>query len=272
MSNFNKKKYLSFLFPAILLIVGLTVHFIFIWHPAQVVFDEVHYGKAVNGYLTGEYFFTGHPPLGPQLITLGAWLGGYRYTGFSFDHIGQQFPNSSLASLRFMPALAGTLLPLVIYYLLLTLEFPAILAFVGGLLLNLDNALIVESHNAFITIFVIFFGFLGITFFVKARQRNYSWPLLLLAGISLGLSLATEWTAAGFFILVGLLFLKDLMDVFLHYSKDFYKKIVQLSTILILVPSVFLVYFIVFSNSFRSFAKSRNRRCIYVTGVSPGKT
>ena len=30
----------------------------------QVVFDEYHFGKFVNGYITGEYFFDVHRPLG----------------------------------------------------------------------------------------------------------------------------------------------------------------------------------------------------------------
>ena len=43
----------------------------------QVVFDEYHFGKFVNGYITGEYFFDIHPPLGKLLLCLVAWMGGY---------------------------------------------------------------------------------------------------------------------------------------------------------------------------------------------------
>ena len=42
----------------------------------RVIFDEFHFGRFVNGYLTGEYFFDIHPPLGKQLLALGAVLGG----------------------------------------------------------------------------------------------------------------------------------------------------------------------------------------------------
>lgn len=254
MPHIIKQKTLMFLFPLILLIVGLITHFIFIGHPNQVVFDEVHYGKAVNGYFTGKYFFTGHPPLGPELIALGAWIGGYKNIGFSFDHIGQTFPNSTFITLRFMPALAGTFLPLVIYFLLLTLGLPAISAFAGGLLLNLDNALIVESHNAFITIFVIFFGFLGLLFFIKSRQNNYSWLYIFFAGISLGLSLATEWTAAGFFIFVGSLFLIDFILICLKHHVKNVNKIIGGG--FIFIATVFLVYFAVFQIHFTLLPKS----------------
>lgn len=258
MSSIIKQKFLSYLLPIILLIVGLTTHFIFLSHPNQTVFDEVHYGKAVNGYLAGKYFFTGHPPLGPELIALGAWLGGYKDVGFSFDHIGQEFPNSSFIALRIAPALSGALLPLVIYFFILALGLPIISAFAGGLLLSFDNALIVESHNAFITPFVIFFGFLGLTLFINARQRDYSWFFLFLTGISLGLSMATEWTAAGFFIFVGLLFLKDLLTICLHlHSKEFSKKLIKLlSAFVLFLLTSFFTYFIVFQIHFALLPKS----------------
>lgn len=247
-----KQKTLFYFFPIILLVIGLITHFIFIWHPNQVVFDEVHYGKAVNGYFLGKYFFTGHPPLGPELMALGAWFGGYKDVGFSFDHIGQQFPNPSFISLRFAPALSGALLPLVIYFLLLTLGLPIISAFVGGLLLNFDNALIVESHYAFITSFVIFFGFLGITLFIKARNKNYPWPLVLLAGISLGLSLATEWTAAGFFLFISIFLLKDFFLICFHWNlkKSFDKFIKMIAVFAILALTVFFTYFTIFQIHF----------------------
>ena len=37
--------------PLALATGGLITRFLFIWHPAEVVFDEVHFGKFVNGYL-----------------------------------------------------------------------------------------------------------------------------------------------------------------------------------------------------------------------------
>jgi dolichyl-phosphate-mannose--protein O-mannosyl transferase len=68
--------------------------------PAQVVFDEVHFGKFVNGYITGRYFFDIHPPLGKLLIALVAYSYGYDGTQ-PFDHIGEAYhANVNLFALR----------------------------------------------------------------------------------------------------------------------------------------------------------------------------
>ena len=74
MKDFLKSK--SFLI-IILVVLGLVSRLIFLNHPDSLVFDEVHFGKFVSAYFTGEYYFDIHPPLGKLLIALGAKLGGY---------------------------------------------------------------------------------------------------------------------------------------------------------------------------------------------------
>ena len=76
----------------------------------QVVFDEYHFGKFVNGYITGEYFFDIHPPLGKLLLCLVARMGGYDGSQ-SWDKIGVDIPPEvNLFALRGAPALQGALL------------------------------------------------------------------------------------------------------------------------------------------------------------------
>ncbi len=76
----------------ILIIIGLSTatHFAFFGHPNETVFDEVHFGKFVNGYLSHKYFFDIHPPLGKLMISGVAKLSGYK-TGFDFKEIGEKY-------------------------------------------------------------------------------------------------------------------------------------------------------------------------------------
>ncbi|KAJ2820524.1 Dolichyl-phosphate-mannose--protein mannosyltransferase 4, partial [Coemansia furcata] len=60
----------SYAFMAVLVLSFLTRYYR-IWDPAQVVFDEVHFGKFASYYLRREYYFDVHPPLAKMLIALG---------------------------------------------------------------------------------------------------------------------------------------------------------------------------------------------------------
>ena len=108
------KKYLVL----ILLALSLITRFMFFGYPSETVFDEVHFGKFISGYYTREYFFDIHPPAGKLLIAGFAKLFDFQ-PGFAFADIGNEFPDKQYMILRFLPSLAGALLPLVIYLLLM---------------------------------------------------------------------------------------------------------------------------------------------------------
>lgn len=237
----------------IILILGLLTRFLFIWHPAEVVFDEVHYGKAVNECLKGEYFFTGHPPLAPQLITLGAWLGKYR-PHFAFENIGEKFNDNSFISLRVMPNLAGALIPLAAYILLIVLGVSSVLSFFAGMFLVFENALLVQSHFILIDAFLILFGLLGLIFFFASQKRNYKSSYLGLAGLFFGMTAAVKWTGLGFFLFAGLIVAMDLIMAFRKKSKDILKIFIKLAVCFLIIP--LLVYFLVFCVHFKLLPKS----------------
>src|SRR3989339_678217 len=104
----------------IIILSSMLTHFFFFGHPNETVFDEVHFGKFISGYFTHEYFFDIHPPLGKLLISGMGYITDFK-PGFSFAEIGQQFPDRHYLWLRLLPTLAGTLLPIVIFYLILQL-------------------------------------------------------------------------------------------------------------------------------------------------------
>ena len=88
-----------------LLVCSVVVHFTFFGHPNETVFDEVHFGKFISGYYSGEYYFDIHPPLGKLMIAGFAKLFDFQ-PEFSFTDIGDQFPNEKYMALRFLPTLA----------------------------------------------------------------------------------------------------------------------------------------------------------------------
>lgn len=63
--------------------------------------DEFHFGKFVDSYLNGTYFFDIHPPLGKLTLAAGGRLGGYAHVpGFYYDKIGK---NYTIDGVRYLP-------------------------------------------------------------------------------------------------------------------------------------------------------------------------
>src|SRR3990167_5284194 len=154
-------KYLLFV-----LALSVVTHFAFFGHPNETVFDEVHFGKFVSGYYTGEYYFDIHPPLGKLMIAGFAKLFDFE-PEFNFAEIGKEFPDKKYLALRFLPILAGTLLPLVIFLIALRLGFSRMGAFAAGLLIIFDNALLTQSRLILLDPFLLLFGFTSLLFYLR---------------------------------------------------------------------------------------------------------
>lgn len=196
------------LYIAIILVSSLLTHFLFYGHPNETVFDEVHFGKFISGYFTHEYFFDIHPPLGKLLISGMGYLAGFK-PGFSFAEIGQKFPDNTYLWLRFLPTLAGALLPLVIFLLALKLKLSRLAAFSAAMLIVLENATLVQSRFILLDSFLLLFGFLALlSYFIYREKRaaaiNNSGGIcyLALAGAFGALSLSVKWTGATFLALI----------------------------------------------------------------------
>jgi len=205
----------KWLLPALLILLGLLTRFLFIWLPAEVVFDEVHFGKFVNAYFTGEYYFDIHPPLGKLLLALGGWLGGYQ-GNFDFDRIGEPYGHAPYIALRILPNLAGALIPFAAYLLFTALGISWRVAWYAGMLLVFENAFLVQSHFILLDAFLLLFGLLGAAFFFRARSWQYALRELALAGFFLSLSVSVKWTGLAFFALAGFFVLKDFLVPFLR--------------------------------------------------------
>ncbi len=183
-----------------------------------LVFDEVYYAKFANNYLTQTKFFNAHPPLSQYLIAIGIAIGEKL-------PFGQGVVNDLTGSIiktwsyRWLNALTGSFIPLVVSGLAFQLTQRTRFAILVGVLSALDGLFLVESRYALNNVYLVLFGLLGqICFLVGARRvadndDNYdawirpskSWAWIIASGFFLGCSVSIKWNGLWFvFAIVGL--------------------------------------------------------------------
>jgi len=204
MKNFLKKSW-----PFITLaVLAFTVHFAFLSYPAQVVFDEVHFGKFVGAYFTGQYYFDIHPPLGKLMIAGWAKLNNVD-PNFDFDHIGEAAAPQMLFTLRFLPAFFGGLFVLAFSWLAWLASHSKKTALIAGVLILLDNAFLVQSHFILVDIFMLTFEVLALSFFfLQQRQKSFSakwFGYLILMSLFFGLTISIKWTGLATIGIIGVI-------------------------------------------------------------------
>lgn len=230
----------------IILALSLATHFIFFSRPAQIVFDEVHFGKFVSGYFKGEYFFDIHPPLGKLLIAGFAKIFNFK-PEYAFANIGESYPNKHYLILRFLPNLAGAFLPLIIFLLALELSLSKIASFGAAVLVSLDNAILAQSRFILTDAFLLIFGFACLLFYFKYR-RSQKLRYLALAGILGALAVSVKWTGLTFLALASVIEIIEILK-----SRNF-KKTIHLAAFLAVIP--FIIYFSIFWIHFSLLTKS----------------
>ncbi|KKT76377.1 MAG: hypothetical protein UW72_C0007G0024 [Parcubacteria group bacterium GW2011_GWF2_44_7] len=194
----------------ILAVLALIIHFAFLSYPAQVVFDEVHFGKFVGAYFTHQYYFDIHPPLGKLMIAGWAKLNGLNPV-FAFEKIGEAVPAQTLFTLRFLPALAGALFVLAFTWLAYLISRSKQTALIAGFLILCCNAILVQTKFILVDGFLLLFEFLAFCFFLLwQRQKTYGvkwWSYLALTGLSFGLTISIKWTGVATIGVIGIILL-----------------------------------------------------------------
>jgi len=168
-----------------------------------LVFDEVYYAKFAQNYLSQTSFFDGHPPLGKYIIAIGMWLSSYFPFWQDTVNILTGVARSPW-SYRWINALFGAFIPLIIAGIAYQLSYRRSFAFLAGLFAACDGIFLVESRYALINQYIVIFGLLGQWLLLlalgstKKQHRLY----LILSGISFGAAIATKWN--GLFFLIGI--------------------------------------------------------------------
>ena len=180
-----------------------------------LVFDEIYYAKFANNYLTKTPFFNAHPPLSQYLIAIGIAIGEKLPFGSGVvnDLTGSVVKSWSY---RWLNALTGSFVPLVVAGLAWQLTQRSRLAILAGVLSALDGLFLVESRYALNNIYLVLFGLLGqVCFLIAARRLNrdeswktsftrpsMSWIWMTLSGFFLGCSASIKWNGLWFLITV----------------------------------------------------------------------
>ncbi|HTH13973.1 MAG TPA: phospholipid carrier-dependent glycosyltransferase [Spirochaetia bacterium] len=192
MRNPTKTRLQPTLALVLVALASLVIHFWDFGHPASLVFDEVHFGKFVSAYQTGEYYFDIHPPLGKLLIA--AFAQPFHPAAITTQlSIDTPFEGTGYLALRFLPTLAGTLIPLVLALILLELGLDGIAALFGGLLACLDTALLVQTRSIFLDGFLLLFLLGSLAAYLRHRKTGSSIALVGCALLA-GAAVSIKWT------------------------------------------------------------------------------
>src|SRR5579862_8790244 len=176
-----------------LLIVAAITRFWNLSHPAEIVFDEVHFVAQGRHYLHGESFLDPHPPLAKLVISLGILI-------FGDNPFGWRVGNATI----------GTAMVGITYLLGRRMAGSRLVGTLAGAIILCDGMYLVDSHYAVIDIvyltlaaiaYLLFFKFVQ-TPDTKARQRILPW-----IGLALGLCLASKLYVPGITLLLVLGFI-----------------------------------------------------------------
>ena len=160
--------------------------------PTKPYFDEIHYLPAARQYWALEKFVNReHPLLGKELIGLGIHLFGDRPFGW-----------------RILSVLAGTLTLFAAMRAIWFATFSRFASLSYGILLATGFYVFVNARIAMLDIFMVAFATFAYWHLAAAiREPEEARKRLALAGMGLGLALASKWSAAPVGILPGLAFL-----------------------------------------------------------------
>ncbi|KAI7829241.1 Dolichyl-phosphate-mannose-protein mannosyltransferase-domain-containing protein [Kickxella alabastrina] len=223
-------------------------------NPANVVFDEVHFGKFAGKYLNGTYFFDVHPPLAKMMFAAAGKMAGYDGV-FDFKSIGLDYVAAGVpyVGMRLMPALLGLAMVPITYVTLAALGHAGDACAVGALLIAFENALLTQSRLILLDAALIFFTGLTVMFwalfFTEARRpfgRRW-WAYLLLAGANMGNALSCKWVGLFLVATLGVWTIKDLWEKLGDLSitpSQYAKHFIARAVALIAVPlCVYLFWF-----------------------------
>lgn len=250
---------------ALVTAVAFLTRFVLIWDPAEVVFDEVHFGKFALYYLERTYFFDLHPPFAKLLIAFVGYIIGYS-GDFKFETIGLSYPDNHVPYIpyRLLLASLGTATVLVMYLTMYELGYTPLTCAVALLLVALDTAHVCETRLILLDATLILAVASTIYCYVRFyKQRKapfskgwYRW--LALTGVALLCVILTKYVGVFTYAMVGAAVVYDLWNL-LDIKRGLLMRLVvkhtaSRFTLLVVVP--FIIYLFWFWVHFAILTKS----------------
>jgi len=225
--------------------------------PSKVVFDETHFGLYASKYLSHQYFFDIHPPLGKMILAFFGFLGKIR-TDFNWA-INSEYPlDFNFIAFRFLPAFLGSLLVVLIYLLVKEMGFSKRVAFLSSFLVLFGNAFIVQSRFILLDIILLFFIILSLYLFILSKRFSFFsfnyYLSNLLCGLALGCAISIKWTGFG---ILGIIWLFIVFEDKLLFKT--FKEILLKIILIFIFP--LLIYFTVFILHFYLLPFECNSNC-----------
>lgn len=181
----------------IFFLLAFLTRFYRLGEPPAVVFDEVHFGKFVTWYFTGEYFFDIHPPLGKLVLYMAGVLGRFK-PGFLFDAIGAEYGETKFLVLRSAAAVFGTLSVPFMYLLCRVFRLSVESSILGASLVLFDFCSLIEARLILVDSQLQFFCIVTLLCALQLwNSRPKTWSRLfwlIITGILSGFAISIKWT------------------------------------------------------------------------------
>lgn len=212
------KKYQFHLYPALLLLLSLSVYLTNYGSPRAMFWDENYHIASAQKHIDGVMYMEPHPPLGKMLMAASELLLGAN------DHLdksalnktsyiqGEDLPEGfSFVGVRLPSTLLMALSVLFCYGLVRRITGYPLVAFAFSCLLIFDNALVVHSRAAMLEGIQLFFVLATLYCLVRAvtrkapiRLRDYAF-----LGLLIGLVISVKINGAVLLLLLAVLFFVD---------------------------------------------------------------
>lgn len=185
----------------LLFVLAFSLRFPYLDYPDKTTLDEGLYVTFTLNTLHQVPFFEIHPPL--SRLVFAAIAAPSSPPLQDPKGIGESFGDFPYQNERLFNALLGSLLPVIVFWIGLELDYGIGAALIPALLVVVNRLFIVHSRFMLPDMLLWVFGFFGLALLLASVRLKKSWwrmALLLLAAVSFGFSASVKWTGLGFLL------------------------------------------------------------------------